>query len=227
MSEPQAEHAPEIRAARPEEIAAAAQVTAEAFQAEGFTNWLFDLSRPGIRRRLAREFLLAISRKHDAGDIFLVAVQGGSVIGAAVVSTPGQQPRAPRWQRILASMSRLGGLLGLTTSIRWRRILPTLKVMLPPKDLPQPHSTLVGLAVAPAHQGKGVARRLLDAVHDFVDSDRTLQGAYLFTGDARNREIYSRFAYELRSERRVSDTFTVYHMFRPRPTEVEAPPRTT
>ncbi len=63
----------------------------------------------------------------------------------------------------------------------------------------------MGLAVAPAHQGMGVARRLLDAVHEFVDSDRTLQGAYLFTGDARNREIYSRFAYELCSERRVHE----------------------
>ncbi len=214
-SEPQS-HPATIRDALPNEVTFAAKVTAEAFRSEAFTNWLFDLSREPVRDHLAREFAHVLVRKWQAGNSLLVAVAGDEIVGAALVHTPGRPVRSPRWKRALSGLPRLVGLLSLGRWIRWRRVVSTLRAMQPPKDSSKPHATLVGLAVAPAHQGKGIARLLLDSVHARVEAEAGLEGTYLFTGDARNRDIYTRFGYRLVREAHGGAGFTTYHMFRAR-----------
>ncbi len=204
-----------VRDVTPGEVARAAWVAAEAFQGEAFTNWLFDLSRERVRAQLARTFARTVARKWEAGDSLLVAVAGDEIVGAALVHVPGQPARSPRWRRALGSVPHLGRTLSLARWIRWRRILSTLKAMQPPPDLRKPHATLVGLAVAPVHQGTGIARLLLDSAHARVEVEADLEGIYLFTGDARNRDIYTRFGYRLVREASRGAGFTVYHMFRP------------
>lgn len=205
-----------VRAAVPNDILLAARVGAEAFRAEAFANWLFDLARPAVRAQLAREFAHVLMRKWKAGDTVRVALAEDEIVGVALVHVPGQPARTPRWKRVWAAFPRVVGLLAVARWIRWRRAVPTLKAMQPPKDLPRPHATLAGLAVAPSHQGMGIARLLLDAVHAGVDAEAGLAGTYLFTGDVRNRDIYTRFGYRLVRETRGGAGFTVYHMFRPR-----------
>jgi len=205
-----------VREAQPGEILTAARVTAEAFGGEGFTRHLFDLSTPRVQERLAREITMALALKWHAGDTFLVALDGEAVIGAAVVKYPGQRPRTRRWRLLAQGVPRLVGILTLVRWVRWRRVWPTLKAKWPPKGLPKPHAVLVALAVKPEHQGKGVARRLLDAVHAQGDGAPSLSGTYLLTGDLRNRQIYARFGYELLAENPAGQSFTSYQMFRRR-----------
>ncbi|QAA75841.1 MAG: hypothetical protein BIP78_0073 [Candidatus Bipolaricaulis sibiricus] len=203
-----------VREATLGEVARAARVAAEAFQGEAFTNWLFNLSGERVRVHLARTFARTVAGKWKAGDSLLVAVAGGEIVGAALVGVPGQPARSPRWRRVLGGIPHLVRAVSLARWIRWRRVLSTLKAMQPPKDLPKPHATLVGLAVAPAHQGTGIARLLLDSVHARVETEADLAGTYLFTGDARSRDIYARFGYRPVRESTGGAGFTVYHMFR-------------
>ncbi len=54
---------------------------------------------------------------------------------------------------------------------------------------------------------------LLDEVHRFVERDPNILGAYLYTGDSRNRVMYEHAGYRLLETRRAGE-LTVYHMFR-------------
>lgn len=205
-----------VREARPEEIAAASHVVAEAFQSEGFTNHLFKLESPRAQVLLAHEFALMLRLKWDAGNTYLVAEQDGAIAGASLVSVPGQRPRTGWWRRFGAGIPRAIGILKLLRWIRWRNVLPTLKAMRPPAGMAKPHAVLLMLAVKPEHQGKGIARLLLDASHRLSDQEPNVAGVYLYTGDLRNRQIYARFGYELTAENCGREPFVTYHMFRPR-----------
>ncbi len=214
-----------VRPAGPEEIPAAASVVALAFQAEALTNRLFDLSHPGARRRLAREYTGAIELKWRGGDTFLVALTAGKIVGAALVNTPGQTRRANRPAILISTARLILGLLGLVGSVRWRRLRPTWKAARPPKTLPRSRDTLVGIAVAPDKQGKGIGRMLLDATRRLSEDNPESAGTYLFTADETNREIYARFGYTVVKRATADGGFTVHHMFRPRSGKAPGPDR--
>jgi ribosomal protein S18 acetylase RimI-like enzyme len=60
--------------------------------------------------------------------------------------------------------------------------------------LPEPHWYLDMVAVAPAHQGRGIGSALLGTVHERADADRWPTG--LVTFQPRNLPLYARLGYE-------------------------------
>ena len=203
-----------VRPGSAEELRAATRVFAEAFRSEGFTSWMFDLSTPERQERFARANDLMLTLRHELGQAFLVAVVENEVAGMAVLKAPEPQRGASFWRQARIALPRLLDLLGMVGLIRWRRAWRAMQAARAPKTLPDRYYTLEGLAVAPAYQGQGIARRLLEAIHALSDGDPQAVGIYLYTADARNRAMYERFGYELAAQQLGGEALTVYHMFR-------------
>ena len=205
-----------VRPGSTEELRAATRVFADAFRSEGFTSWMFDLSSPQKQARLARANDLMLTLRREKGHEFLVAVVEEEIVGMALVSAPNPGNAASFWRLASIALPRLPDLIAMLGLIRWRRAWLAKKAAQPPKTLPDPYHTLEALAVAPAHQGRGIARLLLEAAHAVSDNDSQSAGMYLYTADARNRAIYARFGYEMVEQRVGGEALTVYHMFRPK-----------
>lgn len=73
---------------------------------------------------------------------------------------------------------------------------------------------LEAIGVAPAVQGEGVGRALLEATHDLVEHDPGSSDLYLFTGEESIRNLYERFGYVTVETKRSSEV-VAYHMYRP------------
>jgi ribosomal protein S18 acetylase RimI-like enzyme len=205
-----------VRPGSAEEQKAATCVFADAFRSEGFTSWMFDLSSPQKQARFVRANDLMLTLWHEKGQIFLVAVIDEEIVGMAVLSAPNPKNTASFWRLACIALPRLPDLIAMLGLIRWHRAWPAKKAAQLPKTLPDPYHTLEALAVAPAHQGRGIARLLLEAAHAASDNDPQSAGTYLYTADARNRAIYERFGYGLVEQRVGGEALTVYHMFRPK-----------
>jgi ribosomal protein S18 acetylase RimI-like enzyme len=205
-----------VRPGNTEELKAATRVFADAFRSEGFTRWMFDLSSLRKQERFARANDLMLMLRREKGQEFLVAVIDEEIVGMAVVHAPNAKNTASFWRLARIALPRLPDLMAMLGLIRWHRARPAKKAAQPPKTLPEPYHTLEALAVAPAHQGRGFARLLLEAAHAVSDKDPQSAGIYLYTADARNRAIYERFGYELVEQRVGGEALTVFHMFRPK-----------
>ncbi len=203
-----------VRPGSTREVRAATRVFADAFRSEGFTSWMFDLSSPQKQARLARANDLLLTLRREKGQEFLVAVVEEEIVGMALVSAPNSENAASLWRLASIALPRLPDLIAMLGLIRWRRAWLAKKAAQPPKTLPEPYHTLEALAVAPARQGQGIGRLLLEATHAISDEDPQSAGTYLYTADERNRAIYERFGYELVEQKVGGEALTVYHMFR-------------
>ena len=199
--------------ANAEHLPQAVRVLAEAFMTEGFTRHMFDLSTERKRERLWRAQIRFAMDKQAAGQPILLAVQGDEPVGIAILKMPVETKVHVPWHKRLGNtLPYIPTLLGLAGQIRWRRALALLGAVKTPEAVSEGYYTLEGLAVAPTHQGQGIGRRLLEAVHQFVEQDPAAQGVYLYTADERNRAIYERSGYRIIASNEGASTLTVYHM---------------
>jgi GNAT superfamily N-acetyltransferase len=202
-------HIAEVPADRHQEVT---QTIAEAFREEAITSYALDKSDEEIRRRyrVFKEIMLQVFI--DAGHLVLMAQEDERVTGAAIARVPHRPisrrtalslllPRLPSLLRVIFGLRR--GFFRLPWAVR------------PPKDLPKPHYVLEILAVHPDHQGRGIARLLLERVHALADADDSAAGIYLTTGEEYTRQLYERFGYRVLITRQAG-TLPVHHMFRPR-----------
>jgi GNAT superfamily N-acetyltransferase len=82
-------------------------------------------------------------------------------------------------------------------------------------ELESPHHHLNMIGVRPAHAGTGLARVLLDQVHQLADHDPGSSGVTLSTEDPRNLPLYERFGYQHRGYARVAPELETWSFFRP------------
>ncbi|MFG1606195.1 GNAT family N-acetyltransferase [Actinoplanes sp. NPDC049265] len=75
-----------------------------------------------------------------------------------------------------------------------------------------PHHYLAFLAVRPDRQGQGIGSSLLDRHHDRLD--RAGLPAYLEANDPRNRDLYLRHGYQVRSVLQLPDGPPLWSMWR-------------
>jgi len=130
---------------------------------------------------------------------------------------------------------RLAGVVGLAgldgTSVRWslREILPAmlkivfglhigvgvsmLRATARPQTIPTGACELSMLAVSPEFQGMGVARALLDAVHELVAKDSAAPAIYLYTTALASLRFYEHRGYRLLTETKAAGV-AVYHLLR-------------
>ena len=86
-----------------------------------------------------------------------------------------------------------------------------------PFAVDRPNYHLAMLGVRRSHAGTGVARRLLDALHDTSRRDPRSAGVTLTTEDPRNVALYQHFGYQVVGHTRVTDTLESWGFFRPDP----------
>jgi ribosomal protein S18 acetylase RimI-like enzyme len=198
-----------------EDLSAVAALIADSFREENFTRNTLKLSTPAQQKRFAEAVELRLLLSQAGGEQFFVVTSGETLVGVAVIKPPAPQA-APWYQRVGIVLRRAPRLLCMIKdAYLWRivHIMPTAKLSIP---LPQPYHTLDILAVAPAYQGQGVGRRLLEHVNAHCDQDGQASGVYLLTGDEKNTRIYERFGYEV-VETKQGGPVTAWHMFRPHP----------
>ena len=81
-------------------------------------------------------------------------------------------------------------------------------------DTPHHHLNMIG--VRRAHQGSGLARRLLEAVHELARNDPDSAGVSLTTEHAPNLALYQRFGYRITGELQVAADLRTWTLFRAR-----------
>lgn len=81
-------------------------------------------------------------------------------------------------------------------------------------DTPHHHLNMIG--VRRAHQGSGLARCLLEAVHALSHRDPGSAGVSLTTEYAPNLALYQRFGYQTRGELQVAPDLRTWTLFRTR-----------
>jgi GNAT superfamily N-acetyltransferase len=78
-----------------------------------------------------------------------------------------------------------------------------------------PHYHLNMIGVRRSHVGRGLARKLLEAVHRLSDADAGSSGVSLTTETERNLPLYEYFGYRLMGQAVVGDGLQTWAFFRP------------
>jgi GNAT superfamily N-acetyltransferase len=78
-----------------------------------------------------------------------------------------------------------------------------------------PHYHLNMIGVRRSHTGRGLARRLLEAVHRLSDADGGSSGVSLTTETEQNLPLYEYFGYRLMGHAVVADGLQTWAFFRP------------
>lgn len=159
-------------------------------------------------RRLVRFFVLAralsghpiLGARDDEGT--------GRLLGVATVSPPvsGDPP-----EELARVRSETWAALGDDALRRYEAFGRAASQFIPDER----HHHLHMIGVPPAHQGRGIARSLLDAVHDLADRDTASVGVSLSTETPGNVTLYEHFGYRLLGEAHVGDGLRTWVMFRP------------
>lgn len=134
--------------------------------------------------------------------------QSADCIACATVTLPNAR---------LSLVSLLRWLWAVTSSAGVRTVWRTLRHLqqIAPYQPQTPHMRLEFIAVAPAHQGKGHARRLLDEVYRLSESHRESSGVWLETLNPENVSLYERLGYSLTQRLSVAPLVKAWIMFRP------------
>lgn len=144
-----------------------------------------------------------------------VARRDDRIVGSATWLGPGTLPRSrAREARIYLACAR--ALLPGCNRRTGLRLLDAVERAHPD----EPHWYLAVLGVDPAMQGRGLGRALLEPVLDRCDD--LIEPAYLETQKPDNLPFYERFGFRVVGEVQVSDSPTIWRMWRdPDPTRLE------
>lgn len=135
----------------------------------------------------------------------------GKLAAAATVTLPTvQEPPAA----FVALRERIWGELGGRARAAYEAFIAATQQF--PFSGPHYHLNMIG--VRRSHQGRGLARILLDAVHGISDGSAESAGVSLTTELPRNVELYRHFGYEVHGHARIADDLETWVLFRRRPT---------
>jgi ribosomal protein S18 acetylase RimI-like enzyme len=131
----------------------------------------------------------------------------GKLTGVALVSYPDRL--AP--DTLAALRDRLWAGLGAAERQRYEALgMASTKFVLP---VPHIHLNMIG--VRRSHQGRGLARKLLDAVHSLSAADDHSSGVSLNTETPQNVPLYQHFGYRLVGHAKVGDELETWAFYRP------------
>ena len=203
-----------VRALSSAEVDAAATVAARAFATYPLMPYLFPGQSTTVRdfmyfccaRRLAPDgLLLGAFVGENEGENESASAQ---LVGMCAVSPPEMPALAgdmlSLWQRVETQMTQTGlARLDAYESIS-DQFAP-----------PAPHHYLGVLAVEPTMQGRGISRKLIEAVRAQVQAHPTSNGIYLDTQTPENLPIYERLGFSLIGQQWL-DEIGVWGLFWPK-----------
>jgi GNAT superfamily N-acetyltransferase len=166
---------------------------------------------PSYEPRLRRLVELFVSGRAYRGEPMLGAWDaGGALVGAATMTLP-RSPDPPA--TFLALRESIWGDLGADARARYDAFVAATQG----SAIAAPHHHLNMIGVRRAHQGQGLARALLDAVHDLAGRDRQSTGVSLTTELPANVTLYERFGYRVQGHARVAEGLETWTLFRATP----------
>lgn len=131
----------------------------------------------------------------------------GHLLAVALV-TPPDSAEAPA--QLLALRERTWERLGSDARQRYDAFAEACNRL----GIDTPHHHLNMIGVRRAHQGDGLARRLLEAVHGLARTDPGSAGVSLTTEHAPNLALYQRFGYRITGELPVAPDLHTWTLFR-------------
>lgn len=133
-------------------------------------------------------------------------LEGQRVVAAANVNPPLSAAAPPE---LTAVRKRMEASIGPEGVRRFEAFAAACKPLEPDK----PHYYVGMIGVRPSHQGKGLARPLMDEIHRMSAGDPQSAGVALTTETPDNVPFYEHFGYEVVGESRVQ-TLTTWTLFR-------------
>jgi GNAT superfamily N-acetyltransferase len=163
------------------------------------------------QQRLDRLVELFVSgRAHRNEPMLGVRGASGSLVAAATMTLPTiQDPPAT----FLALRESIWIELGAPARAAYEAFVAATQQF----PIPAPHYHLNMIGVRRSHQGSGLARTLLDAVHALSDASDESAGVSLTTEVPANVELYRHFGYHVLGHARVGADLETWVLFRPRP----------
>ena len=141
------------------------------------------------------------------GDPVLAVMEGRAAVAVALVTPPGDGGQTPE---LVAHRERVWTELGSAARSRYEAFTAATRGFV----VAGSHYHLNMLAVRRAHAGRGLARRLLDAVHGMSAQDPESCGVTLSTEDPSKVTLYEHFGYRRIGHVRVAAELETWGFFR-------------
>lgn len=155
-------------------------------------------------RTLSGFFVMA---RFSRDEPVLAIADGDALVAVATVTLPGERPASPA---LAPLRDRVWQELGVEARERYEAFGRACETFV----VEDPHCHLNMIGVRRPHAGRGLARRLLDAVHAMSRDDPGSRGVTLTTEDPKNVALYRHFGYEVIGRARVADALETWGFFR-------------
>jgi GNAT superfamily N-acetyltransferase len=162
-------------------------------------------------RRLQQMIGLFVSARTLLDDVILGIMAGAELVAVATTSNPAR----PAHPDFAALRDAVWTELGAESLTRYQACVRAWDGMA--SSIPQLHVNMIG--VKRAYQGKGLARRLLEAVHQLAAQTSDCQGVSLTTEDPRNVTFYQHLGYDVIGQAPITSAVQAWSFFRKRVTE--------
>jgi GNAT superfamily N-acetyltransferase len=147
------------------------------------------------------------AREYREEPVLGIHDRAGTLSAVAVVSLPGQRDAPPA---LVARREEVWAELGAAEQRRYEAYGAAAAQF----EVPSPHYHLNMIGVRRTHVGRGLARKLLEAVHRLSDADAGSSGVSLTTETEQNLPLYEHFGYRRRGPALVDDGLQTWGFFR-------------
>lgn len=178
-----------------------------AFASDPGMRYLCAHQNDGYELRLAAWFEAMVRLQQANGQPCFTATCAGEVILCAVLTSPNAVLKPPSLLRWMWDVTRSAGFNSLWRTLKHLRRISSYQP-------PTPHFRLEFIAVAPAHQGKGYARLMLEQIHTLAQASADAPDVWLETANPGNIPLYERFGYVTKAAFHMSDSAKVTIMVR-------------
>lgn len=163
---------------------------------------------PAFATRLPTLVGLFVRARLLRADPILGVRDAGRLVGVATVTAPGGRAPAPEFAAIKEETWRV---LGAAERARYEAFARASDRHPPPG----PHFYLNMLGVRRDRAGRGIGRRLLDAVHAMSRAEAASSGVALSTEDPANLALYEHVGYRRLGHTRVAPGLETWTLWRP------------
>jgi len=182
-------------------------VMSDAFHDYPVMRYVLGPAEPYDERLRTLVELFVSNRVYRNDPMIGVRDETGALVGAATMTLPKPMDPPPA---LLGLRERLWAELGAAARTRYDEFVAVTQRV----AIPEPHYHLNMIGVRRSHHGRGLARVLLDAVHERSRAEAGSSGVSLTTERPANVRLYEHFGYRVVGQGRVGGAFETWTLFR-------------